>query len=126
MKILIRYFGKSNKVEKLARHVSTLDRHIIDVCNRLAEFKIEKLLTKIDVFFVADREIHGYYVPGAIILDEESLNNGVHIKTFYLVARAIYGMIREVDYKGHFQLEKMPQNSPFRNPLSLEVSLDLN
>jgi hypothetical protein len=36
----------------------------------LSEFKIEKYLTKIDIFFVSDGEIHGYYVPGAIILDE--------------------------------------------------------
>lgn len=78
----------------MSKHVSTLNRHIIDICNRLSEFKIEKFLTKIDIFFVADGEIHGYFVPGAIILDEESLNNGVHIKTFYLVAKAIYGMIR--------------------------------
>ncbi len=59
-------------------------------------------MTKIDVFFVADKEIHGYYVPGAILLDEESMAYGVHIKTFYLIARAIFGMIREVDYKNNF------------------------
>lgn len=83
-------------------------------------------MTKVDIFFVADREIHGYFVPGAIVLDEESIANGVHIKTFYLVARAILGMIREIDYKTHFGNEKIPQNSPLRNHLSLEVNLELN
>ena len=68
-KILIRYFGKYNKCEILARHISTLNRHIIDISNRLAEYKAERFITKIDIFFVADKEIQGYYVPGAILLD---------------------------------------------------------
>ena len=99
---------------------------MIDICNRLSEYKVERHLTKIDVFFVADKEIHGYYVPGAILLDEESMVNGVHIKTFYLVARAVLGMLKEIDYKTHFLNEKIPQNSPLRNHLSLEFNLELN
>ena len=67
---------------------------MIDICNRLSEYKVEKHVTKIDVFFVADKEIHGYYVQGAILLDEESMNNGVHIKTFYLLASAFLGMLK--------------------------------
>lgn len=84
---------------------------------------MEKHVTKIDLFFVADKEIHGYYVPGALLLDEESMNNGVHIKTFYLVARAILGMAKETDFKTHFLHEKIPANSALRNHLSLEANL---
>ncbi len=35
--------------------------------------KIDKKLTKIDVFFLSDREIHGNFTVGSILLDEESL-----------------------------------------------------
>ncbi len=58
-------------------------------------------------------------MPGAIILDEDSMSNGVHIKTFYLLARAVFGMLKEIDYRTHFLNEKIPQNSPLRNHLSL-------
>ena len=54
-KILIRYFGKYNKYQNLVRHISTLHRHIIDICDRLSDYKIEKYITKIDIFFVSDR-----------------------------------------------------------------------
>ena len=51
------------------------------------------------------------------------MEHGVNIKTFYLVARAILGMVREVDYKNNFLSEKIPLNSPLRNHLSLETNL---
>ncbi len=60
------------------------------------------------------------------MLDEESMGNGVHIKTFYLMARAILGMVKEIDYRSHFLNEKIPHNSQLRNHLSLEFNLELN
>ena len=62
--------------------------------SRLREDGIVGVVSKLDIITIADRENEGYFAAGTVLLSEVSLSeNHLPMRCFYLLARALLGMI---------------------------------
>ena len=51
-------------------------------------------VSKIDILIISDRQMEGYFAPGVILLNEETLKeNSLPIRCLYLLARALVGLL---------------------------------
>jgi hypothetical protein len=65
----------------------------MDVFRRLSSENIKSYLNKIDVLLIDDDEAQGYFAPGIILLNVNTITNNIDIKCYYLIARAVMGLL---------------------------------
>lgn len=94
--LLIRYFCKPNKGLHLSAALDSLHAYIAELTRRISEHHqsdIRQLLTKLDIIIIDDKDVEGYFSPGVMVLDENSLMGMIDVRTYYLIARAMLGTV---------------------------------
>lgn len=75
---------------------------------RLRDFNIKDKVVKLEVFIINDKEIDGMFAPGVLILNEETVKElATDAKCFYLVARALLGMLRMANHQNTLSISEI-------------------
>jgi len=89
----LRYFCKQANFLGVAKNINKIHNYLMDVFRRLSSENIKSYLNKIDVLLIDDDEAQGYFAPGIILLNVNTITNNIDIKCYYLIARAVMGLL---------------------------------
>lgn len=89
----MRYFCKQANFLGVAKNINKIHNYLMDVFRRLSSENIKSYLNKIDVLLIDDDEAQGYFAPGIILLNVNTITNNIDIKCYYLIARAVMGLL---------------------------------